>query len=214
MACTLRASPSKCMRRCLNRAILILGPAGIGKSSVGRCLESGSAVFSAVMLDRIAADYWWKQGVIPRGEFKLLVQCLWPSLRLLAAGLDALKDHATHHADRTLIVELAPIFQNIPSAVDLWRTFDVVALVASPEAAYQRVVAHSDERISFDEYVHREFSIDRRRVYDSAQHQIDTTRKTLDESAEELASVIRTITSHDPDGPGLVGPNRPWFADR
>jgi len=51
-------------------------------------------------------------------------------------------------------------------------------------------------------------------VQDSAQHQIDTTRTTLDESAEELASVIRTIISHDPDGPGLVGPNRPWFADR
>jgi shikimate kinase len=201
-------------RRCLNRTILIIGPAGIGKTSVGRCLESGSAEFAAVKLDQIAADYWSKQGAIPRREFELLVQCLWPSLRLLAAGLDALRNHAAHHADRTLIVELGSVFQSIPSAVDLWRTFDVVALVAPPEAAYQRFVAHSDERISFDEYALREFSLDRRRVYDSAQHQIDTARKTMEESAEDLANVIRTIISHDPAGPGLVGPDRPWRTDR
>jgi hypothetical protein len=201
------------MRHALNRAILIVGPAGVGKTSISRAAEAVSPDFSTVSLEKIAADYSAKCGLIPRSDFQLLAQSFWPSLRLLAAALEALREFAAVKTGRTLIVELESTFQDIPSAIDLWRTFDVVALIASPEAAYQRFVAHSDARVSFDEFVRGEFSHERQRVYASAQHQIDTTQKTLDDSAEELATLVRTLISHDPDGPGLVGPNRPWFAD-
>lgn len=197
----------------MNRAILLVGPSGAGKTSASLSIESQSDRYSALSLDSLAAEYWSRKGLISLGDFQLLAQSLWPAMRLLAAGLEALRDYAAGHNGKSLIVELAPTFQDVPSASDLWRTFEVVAITAAPEVAYRRYSGRTDDRLSAEEYIRREFNVDRMRVYSSAQHQIDSTAKTMGQTAEELAAVLRTIAASTSESRDQVGWNPSWFAE-
>jgi len=197
----------------VNRAILLVGPSGAGKTSASLAVESLSDRYSALRLDSLAADYWSRKGLIPSGDFQLLARSLWPSMRLLAAGLEALRDYAAGHDGKSPIVELASTFQDVPSASDLWRTFEVVAITAAPETAYRRYSARGDDKLSAEEYLQREFNVDRMRVYSSAQHQIDSTAKTAGQTAEELAAVLRTIAASTSDSRDQVGRNPSWIAE-
>jgi len=112
----------------------------------------------------------------------------------LEFGLLALREFAEAHSDRTVIADLGAGFQCAPSAQHLCKTFQVIAIMASPAIAHERFVRHRHPR-ELPEFMSTEFNEHRVNVYQSAQHTIDTDNMTAEQTTCAALELVQGLLS-------------------
>lgn len=172
--------------------VLVIGPSGIGKSSICCAVKDRLPECAFDHLDDLAARHAKELRIITRANVHDLRSRLNDDERFLRIGLEAIRSLAAKLASKCLIVDVGAGFQVAPSARHLHKLYPLVAITASPEAAHRRFVQYRVPR-ERDEFDRTEFSEHRSKVYDSAHHRIDATNLTLSQTAEKFSEVLRRI---------------------
>ncbi len=178
----------------LNRIILIVGPSGIGKSSVIQAIEPQFPRFAFEALDRIAASYAQAMGLIPVSDVQILRSILNDDERFFGVGVASIRNFVESNPGATIVIDVGAGFQVARQARDLSQFFHVLAITAEPSVAHARIVAGRNDPRSLDRYIRDEFNADRIAVYESAQHRVDTGGQSLEETVAEVASIIRSLS--------------------
>lgn len=186
------------MFRMFNAAtpILIVGPSGIGKTKACSLVETRFPQCSFADLDLIAGRYAFNMGIIPEADVHRLVQHVSDAQLLLGVGLQAIGAFVIDNTGRRAVIDMGAGFQVGRSAEHLHKIHPLITIGASPAAAYSRFVRFRSPRDE-KEFFETEFNEHRSKVYGSAQHRIDTTDLTLEQSADELAAAIERIIGGD-----------------
>jgi hypothetical protein len=176
------------------RIILLVGPSGIGKTA---SCEAAQGLLPQCMfrhLDGLASQWavrlGWLQGE-SAGELRRHIN---DDELFLAFGLEAIGEWAGQHPDQHLVVDVGAGFQDARSAENLRRIHTVIAISAEAEAAYRRFVQFRGARDRRD-YMDREFTDRRRKVYANSHFQIDTTHLTFEQTVKRLTEVLRQVVT-------------------
>jgi hypothetical protein len=172
--------------------ILIVGSSGVVKTSACQMVEARFPQCAFADLDMIAGEWASQIGIIPIADVHLSVAHVCDSQLLLGVGLQAIGAFATANSGRRAVIDVGAGFQEARSAEYLHKIHPVIAIFASPEAAYSRFVRFRCPR-DWTEFSGTEFRDHRKKVYRSAHHQIDTTDLTLEQTADELDAAIVKI---------------------
>ena len=173
--------------------ILIVGPSGVGKSSAIELVKRQFEHMIFHGLDDLAASFGAGERLIDTACVQKLRRHFQNDDRFLEYGLKAIGALAVKHPDKRIIIDVGAGFQVAKAASDLHRTYLVIAISSIPQEAYRRICARPGEKRTMQQYVVAEFNASRRRVYESAHETIDTSQKTKDVVAAELAEVLRRI---------------------
>ena len=172
--------------------VLVVGPSGVGKSST--CALAARHFPQVVFcdLDGLAAKYGFEQGIIQEERASQLLGKI-GAARYLDVGVQAINRLATEHPNEHVVVDVGAGFQVAPKAIKLHLQFRIVAITASLRAAYQRIIQHRQDNRSIDCYKQVEFSLHRVAVYDSAQHKIDTSDATPEQTSVEFIQILDSL---------------------
>lgn len=173
--------------------VLIVGPSGVGKTKT--CKEAGLNFPNVVLqdLDGMAAQWAVDNNMIDHTSITLLDRILSDPERLLSIGIKAIEILARENPNKHLVIDVGAGFQVATSAAQLHSEFIVVALTATPEAAYRRIVeARNDDR-TFDQYRNQEYADKRIAVYKSAHHTIDTSSQSQQQTLNEFIALLVRI---------------------
>lgn len=174
------------------KTVLIVGPSGVGKSSAIELVKCRfvDAIFHS--LDDLAASFGAEEGVIETACVQKLRRHF-GNEGFLEYGLKAIESLAAKHPDKQIVIDVGAGFQVARAASDLHRTYRVIAISSLPQEAYRRICTRSGEKRTLQQYVADEFNERRKRVYESAHETIDTSHKTKEAVADELAELLRQI---------------------
>jgi GTPase SAR1 family protein len=179
------------------RAIFIVGPSGIGKSTLlNKFMENAGAEFRPIWLDQIATKEALArgiQGLDPSNQVQSLLKKVGHQ-GLVLLGIIALFRRFRAATDGEIyLVDVGAGFQNVDLVARLSLLYPVVGITASEETAFERFCKYSSPDLSFDQYKRTQYTDINREVYESATHPIDTTNLSLDEAASRFETVIRGI---------------------
>lgn len=173
--------------------VLIVGPSGVGKTT---CFKAAQSHLPAVVfrsLDSLVAAWGVKNGLIASPRIAVLSRALSNPELFLDIGLLAIGQLAGRHPGRHLVVDVGAGFQVAVTAQHLHRLFRLVAVVAEPEVAYARIKAARNDERTREQYLKYEYSPSRAAVYNSAQHSIDTTTQTVDQTCRQFVGLLGEI---------------------
>lgn len=144
-------------------------------------------------LDDLAASFGAEERLIDTACVQKLRIKFPDDDRFLEYGIKAIGALVAKHRDKRIVVDVGAGFQVAKAASDLHRTFRVIAISSLPQEAYRRICTRPGEKRTMTQYVADEFNESRRRVYESAHETIDSSHKTKEAVADELAEVLRRI---------------------
>lgn len=173
--------------------VLIVGQSGVGKSSA---IELSQRQFEHMIfhsLDDLAASFGAEERLIDSACVQKLRRHFRNDDRFLEYGLKAIAALAAKHSDKRIVIDVGAGFQVAKGASDLHRAYRVIAISSLPQEAYRRICNRSGEKRTLQQYVTDEFNESRKRVYESAHETIDTSHKTKEAVADELAELLRRI---------------------
>lgn len=170
--------------------VLIVGPSGVGKTATYRAAESHFPNLIFRDLDRLSATWAVDNELVAEPRVTLLNQEIADAELFLDIGLVAIGKLAGEHPNRHLVVDFGAGFQVARTARQLHRVFQVIAITAKPEVAYQRIKAARNDERTFERYRQEEYAPNRVAVYNSAQHSIDSSTQTEDETCIAFVSLL------------------------
>jgi hypothetical protein len=179
------------------KIILIVGPSGVGKTSAYQSIEGKFSNCVAQHLDGLASDWAVELGWLLDPNVDLLRNHINKGNNddqlFLAFGLESIGMLASRHPEKHLIIDVGAGFQDARSAENLHRIHDVISITAEPSIAYSRICKRPNEKRSFKDYKAQEFSEHRIKVYKQAQYSIDTTSRSPQDTAVELANRLQLL---------------------
>lgn len=173
--------------------VLIVGPSGVGKSSAIELVKHQFEHMIFHSLDDLAASFGAEERLIDTACVQRLRRHFGNDDRFLEYGLKAIGVLATKHPNKRIVIDVGAGFQVAKAASDLHRTYRVIAISSLPQEAYRRICTRSGEKRTLQQYSADEFNERRKKVYESAHETIDTSHKTKEAVADELAELLRRI---------------------
>ena len=176
----------------IDMIVLVVGPSGVGKSST---CDLAARHFPQVVfrdLDGLAARYGFEKGIIQEVRASQLFGKIGPE-RYLEVGLQSINKLTAEFPNKHLVIDVGAGFQVAPNAIKLHLEYPIIAITASLDAAYQRIVQNREDKRSINHDKRDEFSPHRVAVYNSAQHKIDTTDATPEQSGVEFIQVLDSL---------------------
>jgi shikimate kinase len=171
--------------------VLVIGPSGVGKSTLVGLVKVLFTDFEFCHLDDEAADYAHRNGLISHPDVQMIVAFGWE--RFLEIGKESLNELAAS-TSRHLVVDVGAGFLQTNAFIPLLQQFPSICISGSKEAAHQRCSLRKNERRDFAEYCSIEFSKSRLTMYGLCHHTIDTTHLTEEQSAEKLSRILHSLT--------------------
>jgi shikimate kinase len=168
--------------------ILLVGPAGVGKTSACRTIEHEFPDCLFRDLDELAPTWAVAAGIPTECHVQRLREYLKDDDLFLAIGLAALADVAARNPNKHLVIDVGAGFQDANYAENLHRAYPVIAITAEPQVVYRRLCGSRGDPRTLQDYADREFAPGRRRLYANCRFQIDTSRLT---TAEQTATEVR-----------------------
>ena len=163
---------------------LLVGPSGIGKTTVGRLCAAALEACQFVDLDDAVAS---RRGTAT--AYNAVLKHGWePFFQDCQDILTELVD-ASACSDEVLVVAVGEgaLWRGDPR---MWLSnYDTIALVASPREVYDR--RDGQHEMSFDEYCRYSYSRELENVYRSCSAVIDCTGMVVEQVVENVMQVIR-----------------------
>jgi hypothetical protein len=173
--------------------VLLVGPSAVGKTSAYKAIESQfpDAIFRH--LDGLASEYALRHGWITDTDVTQLRRHAKNDEHFLAIGLQAIADLAALTERKHLIIDVGAGFQDANYAMRLPLSYPTIALLASRDVVYSRWRHRPNNILSIEQFCKSEFSVLRQALYERCPHQIDTTYLSPEETAAQLATILRGI---------------------
>ncbi|ADN74653.1 hypothetical protein Fbal_0439 [Ferrimonas balearica DSM 9799] len=176
----------------MNQTILLLGPSGIGKTTVVKALTQRTPSVASVTLDNITHRYARAQGLIgPKEDLNALIAALEHDReRFLSFGQEALAIHTESLVDKSVIVDVGTGFLDAPSSKTWIRGYCSICLSADSAAAFDRFRKARQLDITYEQYMTTQFSKCRSSTYQLADTVIKTDALSPDETAHRFACTV------------------------
>lgn len=168
--------------------ILVVGPSGIGKSTITRRWHRAKGGGERVNLDSLVVQACVSRG-LAHTELGSLYRALGPD-KFLDIGMEALFEV---ERPAPTVVDVGAGFQVAAKAATFAERYPTVCLIADPSTAYERCRQRGYKR-SAEVYHRSEFSAARRQVYGAADISIDTTELTEDETLERFGRAVKVLS--------------------
>ncbi len=161
--------------------IPVIGPSGVGKSTLIGLVSSQFPSCSFHDLDRESGTYAFKARMIPRDNVHLLVEPTWR--RLFDVGQLAIRQieaGTTKH----LVIDIGAGFMQDDRAVLFAANHPAICIYSTPEVAYDRCRARSPSRRTLEGYKRDEFSPRHIKIHATCKRTIDISGLSIEHSAE------------------------------
>lgn len=150
--------------------VLLLGPSGIGKSTVIKQLQKKIPTLHAASLDNIAHRYARELGIITtKDSLNALIDALEQDReRLFVFGMDALNNYRMTCDKSVILIDVGTGFLDGNSSLEWVYQHHSIALTADKACAYDRFRKHRKLDISYEQYMATQYRPSRITIYDKA----------------------------------------------
>ncbi|MCF1432162.1 MAG: AAA family ATPase [Shewanella sp.] len=172
--------------------ILVLGPSGIGKTTVIKQLAQKVNVLQVLTLDNITHALAREMGLIThRDNLNALIAALENDReRLLNFGIDAINHYLMKNQGKTVIIDVGTGFLDAPSSLSWISSYPSIAVMAEPASAFDRFRKARQLDISYEQYVSTQFSKSRCDIYNKAGIVLKTEGLSEAETAHRFACCV------------------------
>lgn len=176
----------------IKNVIFVIGPSGIGKSSLIKNIHLNEKV-NVFELDKIVYEAACKHNLIDSGGAYRVMQEL-GTQAFFILGMNYLFEIIGRNATERYIVDVGAAFQNIDLLKHYSRIYNVICIDAKPKIAHERYITNrpKDPRDLFT-HCSIEYSPTRIEVYNSATYTIDTSSENLDGTINEFNTILKGI---------------------
>jgi ribose 1,5-bisphosphokinase PhnN len=175
----------------VNTVVLLVGPSGVGKSTIYPLAAPHFPDRAFHHLDGLASRWAMMHGWIERESVSLLRETLNQDELFLAVGLQAIADFARRE-NRGQVVDVGAGFQMASYARRLPILYTCVAIMAESRIAFNRIKGRGYSE-SYDQYCRDEFGAARQKLYERSQRRIDTTYLSPEQAAKNLVAILHTL---------------------
>ncbi|MBV7316268.1 ATP-binding protein [Shewanella sp. NIFS-20-20] len=158
----------------MNKYILLLGPSGIGKTTVVKQLHQSVSSVTSVILDNLAHQHARNLGLIDKKDnLNALIAALEHDReRFLSFGLEALEHFYEKQADKLkgnpIIVDIGTGFLDAQSSMAWVTDHPSICLLSEPASAYDRFRKARQLDVSYEQYLSTQFCKHRVAIYNKA----------------------------------------------
>ena len=154
----------------MSSPILLLGPSGIGKTTVTKYALGKVKHITCLVLDNIAHKHAREQGLIDKREDLNALICALDGNRdrLLDFGRAALEKELAQTNGGAVVVDVGTGFLDASHSLDWVTGQQAIAITADSACAYDRFRKARKLDISYEQYAITQFSQKRRTIYDHA----------------------------------------------
>jgi len=173
----------------VNNLTLLLGPSGIGKTSVIKKLMRSVPSIRCVVLDNIVHKHARENGLIDKKDnLNALIKALdHDRSRLFEYGLLALEEYQHQFTDKAIVVDVGTGFLDAKESMAWVIDKPSIAITACSAIAYERFHHARKLDISYEQYMTTQFSSARNAIYNSAAIVIKSDQLDEQESATRFA---------------------------
>ena len=176
----------------VKNVIFVIGPSGIGKSSLIKNIHLKENV-NVFELDRIVYEAACKHNLLDSGGAYRVMQEL-GTQAFFILGMNYLFEIIGRNPTDRYIVDVGAAFQNINLLKHYSRIYNVICVDAKPKISHERYITNrpKDPRDLFT-HCSIEYSPTRIEVYNSATFTIDTSSANLDDTIKEFNTTLKGI---------------------
>ncbi|MFM5047981.1 hypothetical protein ACEUBW_00740 [Aeromonas veronii] len=150
--------------------ILLLGPSGIGKTTVMKNIQKMGDILSAVSLDNITHYHARELGLIShRDDLNRLLEIFEHDReRFFTFGTEALDKHLTALDDKPVLIDIGTGFLDAPSSLRWIQQYLSIALMADGAMSFDRFRKYRNIDITYEQYMTTQFCVNRLKAYNQA----------------------------------------------
>lgn len=190
----------------MSNLILLLGPSGIGKTSVIKKLMANVPSIRSVVLDNIVHKHARENGLINKKDnLNALIKALENDRsRLFEYGLLALEQYHNELNDKPLVVDVGTGFLDAKESMQWVIEKPSISLVATPPVAFERFHHARKLDISYEQYMTTQFSKIRNAIYNSAAIVIKSDQLDEQETAKRFAFALISMLDNKFQAPAMT----------
>ncbi|MCH1930196.1 AAA family ATPase [Shewanella sp. A25] len=181
----------------MNQTILLLGPSGIGKTTVIKEMTKNIPSVVSVILDNITHRHARNIGLInPKADLNALIAALdHDRERFLSFGREALALHCESIEDKAIIVDVGTGFLDASNSTTWINEYPSICLTATPAEAFDRFRKARQLDITYEQYMTTQFSKNRLNTYQLASIVIKSDGLTPEVTAHRFACTVLGMLS-------------------
>jgi len=185
--------------------ILLLGPSGIGKTTVMKQLQKRCNMLNALSLDNITHYHAHELGLIShRDDLNRLLEILEHDReRFFTFGLEALDQHLATLDDKPVLIDIGTGFLDAPASLRWIQQHLSIALMADNAVSFDRFRKHRHIDVTYEQYMTTQFCNPRVKAYNQATIIIRTDLMDEDTTVRQVALSISGLCN-EPVGRGLL----------
>lgn len=180
------------MSKKINNVVFIIGPSGIGKSSLLRNIKVNSKT-QLYELDSLVYEAAKKYSLVTDGGAYQVLKSI-GNQAFFILGMNFLFEKIASSSFENTIVDVGAAFQNVEILQKYSILYNVILVDAKPKISHERYITNrpKDKR-DFLTHCNIEYSPVRINLYNSASYRLDTTSRSLLETSIELDNILKGI---------------------
>lgn len=165
-----------------NKALLILGPSGVGKSAAIEEIKANPELLVFILDDAIKEQN--NENSISKYFDKI------GNEEFCKKSVVAIEELIKRNINCKILIDVGAGSIDWEQSADHFLRYNVIALLCDKEVLYNRVKGRGKDERTFEQYIQSEFKPHKATIYENANHKIDTTQLAPDEVANEIIKIL------------------------